>query len=1496
MAGTVGNTTIGISTNVETNGLERAQEQLNKLIELAKKAENPIKIKSEMGGISHLNDAVAKVSESVTKLNERMKLGNGNSAFKEMAVGSSELQKRLQESTEYAKKFNAELRSTRDGRNAWTEQERANKAYNNSLKQTIDLQKKQEQLSQSQQRSSGMLSRQNDQHQIAEQRQAINEERLKQAQMRSQAMMTPVPSGHGGGHGGEDWRWRSKLKGGIAETAGMYSLGMMGASAIMGAGEKVKELFGAGYEYTKEQSGMKGTWQTLVDGARGEGVSAKNAGSWRGITGAINDQSIRYGRSLELTNESYQQMYHATENADQTKHMVQSELRIADAMGLTDDQAKHMITFGIGHALELGKVTGGNLNQMQMYAPAMSGALARAVVANREGKDLKDVSEHDVEKEKTNLRSEIKKGKVNAKMLQEAVNYLGDVKFKNAAENAMKTIPGMTRAIENGAPRMMSAFEKSFAKPLEKTMGGGMYKLSKWFTDGGAEKAASNLGTKLGDITTKFYDAGKAIAPLAKQFGSGFGKGFSDVFKTVQKGFDAASDVFNKFQSKMGKNSPLGEIVKQAGKLAGMATAITSVGMVMRHIPIIGDTVNKLFGKLPIIGNLFKTNTTAGGKMMTAANTMMSAANKMNGGSSGSGGIGGGGAVSGDKLTFGQRLANSGLGRTIDKMFLHGASLSEKGGIRGLLGKALMGGSTLLGKGGLGGAKLLESIAGGRFGSLFKGIGSIAKRGGFGLNALFAGFDIAGTLASTKSGSQARHRGIGNAVGSGVGGTLGAALGSFLGPVGTVAGGVVGGWAGGKAGDFVGKHWDSIAKGVGKARNAISDFGKTLQNIPGMQLFGHALDTMMHPIKNFKRAIDDIKHPMQGLKDMFKSSNFNALIHPIETVQKAAKGLAKTISDITGKNVHLPKWLTTNPFKNFKFKNPFKDFKNPFKDFKNPFKNWKITNPFKGFKNPFKNLKNPFKDWKLTNPFKGMKLPKWLTTNPFKNFKLKNPFDNIKLPKWATTNPFKNFKLTNPFKNIHVPSWVTNLFGGGGSKSGGGKSSGPSRPSVAKSGLFDGFKGFKLPKMPKLPKWLTTNPFKNWKMPKIKMPKFKFPNMKLKNPFKDFGKTIQSSLNKAASNARSGANKIGNAVKSGLNKASNVARSPMNKIANAIKSGLNKSVSVARSSSSKIGNAIKSGLNKSSSSVRGSMNKISSAIRSGLNKSVSVARSSSNKIGNAIKSGLNKSANGVRSSMNRVSSAIRSGLSKSASVARSSSNKIANAIKSGMSRASSAASSGSNKIASSMKSGMSKVSSAVKSGMDKATSAMKSSMSRMVSVAQSATSKVASSFSKIGSSANSASSKVKQLSSAINSLKSKTVTLTVNMTGKGADKGNLPHFASGTKGTMGGLAVVNDGLSSNWREMFRLPNGMTGLFPNKKNLTVSLPKGTQIFNGEETAKATKIPHYAKGTGAKVKTGGVTVNIQSINVNGGDSKTVATDLVKQIKEEMQRAFANQLDLI
>lgn len=79
----------------------------------------------------------------------------------------------------------------------------------------------------------------------------------------------------------------------------------------------------------------------------------------------------------------------------------------------------------------------------------------------------------------------------------------------------------------------------------------------------------------------------------------------------------------------------------------------------------------------------------------------------------------------------------------------------------------------------------------------------------------------------------------------------------------------------------------------------------------------------------------------------------------------------------------------------------------------------------------------------------------------------------------------------------------------------------------------------------------------------------------------------------------------------------------------------------------------------------------------------------------------------------------------------------------------------------------------------------------------------------------------------------------------------LPAYAAGTGGVLKDqLAMVNDGKGSNYREMYHTPDGQIGMFPARRNMIVPLKAGTEILDGNSSARLASLmglQKYASGS-------------------------------------------------
>lgn len=76
-------------------------------------------------------------------------------------------------------------------------------------------------------------------------------------------------------------------------------------------------------------------------------------------------------------------------------------------------------------------------------------------------------------------------------------------------------------------------------------------------------------------------------------------------------------------------------------------------------------------------------------------------------------------------------------------------------------------------------------------------------------------------------------------------------------------------------------------------------------------------------------------------------------------------------------------------------------------------------------------------------------------------------------------------------------------------------------------------------------------------------------------------------------------------------------------------------------------------------------------------------------------------------------------------------------------------------------------------------------------------------------------------------------------------------YARGTDNHPGGMAMVNDGIGSNYKEIVRLPTGQQ-FIPQGRNQVLDLPRGSQVLSGDKTAKVMGsygMPKYNWGTKA-----------------------------------------------
>lgn len=1221
-----------------------------------------------------------------------------------------------------------------------------------------------------------------------------------------------------------------KLGGSFKEAAGMFSLGMLGANAVMGVFDGMKNMVSGGWETLNDRQRGQAMWATSISDAHGTSGSALTSQSSK-ANNQIMMTALKAGNSFDEANSFAKQIYSSdagvySGSLGKTNHMLKGIFNIQDANALNDREMEQFKT-AVGNVGDTGKMSGTIAKSFNL----LDGKITRSI-----RKEYEKETGHELGK---NKQGGWDWASVSAEMAYRGIdNYGNSGGIAKASERYNSTLPGVIRSVKEGSKDYISQVMKTFGDEVAK--GGGfsdvLGKISKAFTSKSLITNADQFASKLSGLANALGTGIKEIAPYAKTFGSGFMSGVKGTFSIIKMGVDQLKS----FGSAIGKMIPEGsqkhimDAVQAVGKFAGVAATVAASMKVLKGgASLLGDAGKGIKG---ILTGITRSKST-GDSVFSRATSQFSAAVSRFAGASGAKNAAG---MAGDSLpggfskdakgkyhrANGQYASDAEIAQletrtgrralaseaeasagVFGRLFSKGQELKGVAGIAGETGRlaknagllSRMGGSlaTTVGKAGM-------AVSASKLGTVVSGIGKAGKFLGKGmplLNGLFAGIDVMSTMATTQKGSLARHKGVGSAVGNGVGATIGGALGSALGPFGTVAGAMTGGWLGGKAGSWIGGMFggtkDDKPKQTVAQRNAeaVNKAQTAAQATMAKQDFASNMAAYGYDKKNANELYSQIN---KGTNSKSKAKQIAAARMQEAIDAGDAAAISKWQSKLNKQNGILPgQENVDNRPKRIKARQV-------------------SLSDDKGAKKAEANAKA------VSKANKSVKAPKGTDWN-----------------KYALNAQKASQKADKEFKK--------------------------SAKSIGKTKIA--------PKSDK-------------------------------KGFDKVNRDAKSGMNKATKTVKSGAKKTQKAgkdafkfktSKSGFNKLNRDAKSGMNKVNRTVKSGSKK---VQRSGKNIFKfKSSKSGFNKLNSQAKSGINKVARTVKSGVKK-VQNAGKNVFKF-KSSKSGFNQLNSTARSGMSRVARTVKSGATKIQNAAK-------NAFKfkaasSGFNQLNSQAKSGISRVTSTIKSGSSKWDSAIQSSLSKAASTMSSQFSKMASTASSKSSAIASSMAKIGTAASVAASKVNALQSAIDRLKSKTITITANVTGKGAAKlatgtpgaksafaSLVPRYAKGTTqgGHGGGLALVNDAKGANWREAFMLPNGLVGLFPNKRDLMMPLPTGTQVLNGDDTKKM--FPRYASGTdGAKKAFGsGSMGNINiTVNISGNASASDANVIGNTIGEKL-----------
>lgn len=550
-------------------------------------------------------------------------------------------------------------------------------------------------------------------------------------------------------------------------------------------------------------------------------------------------------------------------NKKKTLQLTKDMLNLQDAGAMNDEEMGRFIA-SVAKTLDQDKLTTDRLNQLKAFNPNIDEYLERAH-KDRTGKKAKKPGEYtgnDLVEALHMAGMAPGVSDASKKMNQSLAGVRRSVK------NGLSVISGeFEKSLASGLDKSFGGKGNLFSKITDTfTDADKMKAFSKKMA-----KDTTGVITTVGYGAREAFDVVKKLSDVAKPVAGGFGTGFIDQVKTFKRGLVDAyrgvkstignltdkipkgtkknlTDFGKSLGQQAGKGSAYLLAIRSLSKLPGIGTAVTKafqplLGLVSK-VPLVGKGLSGLLSKITGIQKIKSVKEgTAAGKMQNAANTMMSAANKMNGKPSANE-FSRSGGVNTTRSAIEDTLSNNlydtgGLTRT---ELYHGADTTRyaraknnpnawfnrayergqqilgpvgtrqranaglvtriKGGFLSGVGRA---GQKVLGESRVGNALYRGTLATGRG---LRAAGKFIGKGAPGMNALFAGMDALTVLGTTKSGSLARHKGIGGAIGGGVGSTIGMAAGSlldpFIGPLGTMVGGMIGGWAGNKIGSWIG--------------------------------------------------------------------------------------------------------------------------------------------------------------------------------------------------------------------------------------------------------------------------------------------------------------------------------------------------------------------------------------------------------------------------------------------------------------------------------------------------------------------------------------------------------------------------------------------------------------------------------------------------------------------------------------------------------------------
>ncbi len=348
-------------------------------------------------------------------------------------------------------------------------------------------------------------------------------------------------------------------------------------------------------QYDNKQRTMAATWETLT-GSAGKGKQMVNIG---------NDLASAFNQDINVVDELNQSFYHVFDNAPRTKELTKSILTLGDTLNLSNDDVTRLGT-NFTHMLSSGKMQLGDFNMINDQLPMYAGKML----------EFEKKQQHNSKLTMSTLRSQMSAGKISAKDAEEVMNSLG-VKYAEASENLMKTIPGMERSIRTQMPALLDAIYKPIANMKSPLLG----QFTKWIGDSNTKAEFKDVGNALAmqinNITKAFagknFNVGNSLDKMLANLAKGIDKLGTNIIahkKEIKSFFSsmktASKTSFNVFVQSLKDIEPIlkiiGEFAEKHPKVfAGLASSayVASKGISALKLAFSGlDLAKGLGGKL----------------------------------------------------------------------------------------------------------------------------------------------------------------------------------------------------------------------------------------------------------------------------------------------------------------------------------------------------------------------------------------------------------------------------------------------------------------------------------------------------------------------------------------------------------------------------------------------------------------------------------------------------------------------------------------------------------------------------------------------------------------------------------------------------------------------------------------------------------------------------------------------------------------------------------